>query len=180
MAQTTLAGHPLHPQLISFPLGLLPTSLALDLMHLATGDRSYADAAYYTMVGGYAGGLAAGAAGAADYFTIPPGTKSKKTANIHAVLNLGVMGLYSLNLLTRAGRRRPGPLSLLLSLLGTAGLVAAEWYGGELVYELGMRVKPATKGEAGPEWKLPGDEKLEKAFEDLQESLAPAEPASGR
>ena len=63
MPLTTFAGHPLHPQLITMPAGLLPFSLVLDLLHLKTGRRSYADAAYYTMIGGLAGGVAAGAAG---------------------------------------------------------------------------------------------------------------------
>jgi uncharacterized membrane protein len=175
MSQTTLAGHPLHPQLIAFPAGLLPTSCVLDLLYAATGDRSYADAAYYTLVGGYAGGLAAGAAGAADYFTIPPDSESKKVANVHAGLNIGVMGLYTLNLLTRATDRRPGPLSVLLSLLGTAGLVVSQWYGGDLVYKLGMRVKPAMKGDQPPEWKLPGDEKVQHAMEEFQDRLVGAE-----
>lgn len=53
MPQVTLMGHPLHPQLIVLPAGLLPFSLLLDAMHAATRDQSYADAAYYTMMGGF-------------------------------------------------------------------------------------------------------------------------------
>jgi len=174
MPVTTFAGHPLHPQLVEFPLGLLPFSFVMDLMHLATGKESYADAAYYSMVGGYAGGLAAGAAGAADYFTIPPNSQSKKVANLHATLNLGIMGLYSINLLLRRGRRPPtGVLPTFLSLLGTAGLIASAWYGGELVYELGMRVKPLMEGEQPPDLKLPGDQRLEQGFRKVEHSLAP-------
>jgi len=45
MPQVTLMGHPLHPQLIVLPAGLLPFSLLLDAMHAATRDQSYADAA---------------------------------------------------------------------------------------------------------------------------------------
>jgi uncharacterized membrane protein len=41
MAETTFAGHPLHPQLVGFPLGLLPFSLVMDFMHLATGEDKY-------------------------------------------------------------------------------------------------------------------------------------------
>jgi uncharacterized membrane protein len=134
MPKTTFAGHPLHPQLISFPLGLFPFSLAMDLLHLATGKEAYADTAYHSMVGGMVGGLAAGAAGAADYFTIPPDSESRKVANVHGGLNLGIMGLYGLNLLLRGREKKPGAVPVLLSLLGTAGLVASAWYGGELVY----------------------------------------------
>jgi uncharacterized membrane protein len=66
MKQLTLAGHPLHPQIISIPLGLFPFSAAMDVMYLATGKQSYADAAYYSLVGAYAGGLAAAAPGLPD------------------------------------------------------------------------------------------------------------------
>ncbi len=39
MAQATFIGHPLHPQLIVIPAGLLPFSLVLDLAHAKTGDH---------------------------------------------------------------------------------------------------------------------------------------------
>jgi uncharacterized membrane protein len=175
MPQTTLAGHPLHPQLIGFPVGLLPFSCLMDLLHLATGKKAYADTAYNTMVGGFVGGLAAGAAGAADYLTIPPNSESRKVGRMHAALNVGVLGLYSLNLLLRSRRKSPGLLPVALSILGTAGLVVAQWYGGELVYKLGMRVKPAMEGEQAPEWKLPGDEKIENAFIQAERRFASAQ-----
>jgi uncharacterized membrane protein len=150
---------------------LLPFSLAMDVAHLVTGRRRYADTAYHAMLGGVAGGLAAGAAGAADYFTIPANTQSSKTATVHGALNLGIMGLYGLNLLLRREERSPGPVPVLLSILGTAGLIASSWYGGKLVYELGMRVKPLMEGEPAPEWKLPGDRQIEHALQTVEEAV---------
>jgi uncharacterized membrane protein len=173
MPFTTLAGHPLHPQLVGLPLGMFPFSFAMDLMHLATGKQSYADAAYYSMVGGYVTGLAAGAAGAADYLSIPSNTESKKVANVHGALNLGIMAMYGLNLVMRRNRSS-GLLPTLLSALGTAGLVVSGWYGGELVYKLGMRVQPLMEGSDATEWKLPGDEKLASALEESVEQLTPS------
>ncbi|HEX5271841.1 MAG TPA: DUF2231 domain-containing protein [Gemmataceae bacterium] len=171
MPETTLAGHPLHPQLVAFPLGLLPFSLAMDVMHLITGERRYADTAYHAMVAGCAGAVAAGAAGAVDYFSIPKGTKSSKTANVHGAMNLGLIGMYGLNLLLRSRERSPGPLPVALSALGTAGLIMSAWFGGKLVYDLGMRVKPVMEGDKEPQWKLPGDEKIEHAFEALEHAV---------
>ena len=69
-----------------------------------TGDRSYADAAYYAIAGGCVTALAAGASGAVDYLDIPPRTKSKKTANLHALLNLSILGVWGLNYLLRQGK----------------------------------------------------------------------------
>lgn len=174
MPNTTIAGHPAHPMLVTAPLGMLSFSFAMDVLHAVTGKHSYADAAYYSLVGGYVGGLVAGAAGAADYLTIPPDSKSKKVANVHGALNLGIMGLYSLNLALRSRRRSgTGVLPFLMSAAGTAGLIASSWYGGELVYELGMRVKPLMEGDESPELKIPGDEKVAEGFRQFQEEYAP-------
>ena len=175
MAKTTLAGHPLHPQLISAPSALLPFSLVMDLMYDMTGDESYADAAYYSMMGGYLGGAAAGLAGAGDYADIPPESHTKQIANLHASLNIGIMGLYSLNLLMRRDRRpRTGKLPMLLSAVGTAGLFISAWYGGHMVYEHGMRVKGVSPVADGPEMKLPGDKQIERPFSMLEE-VAPVD-----
>lgn len=164
MPQATFAGHPLHPQLIVMPAGLLPFSLALDAMHAATGDHSYADAAYYTMMGGFVGGLAAGAAGAADYGTIPRDSEAKRIGTLHAALNVGLLALTGLNLAMRRNRRSPGPLPLLLSAVGSIGLFVSAWYGGELVYRHGMRVRSTALSGSPEEVKIPGDERSEQAL----------------
>jgi hypothetical protein len=83
------------------------------------------------------------------------------------------MGLFGANLMLRQCRRPPtGALPMLLSLVGNAGLFVSAWYGGKLVYEPGMRVKPLMEGEQPPELKPPGDEKLEEAFQNLQKEFA--------
>lgn len=165
MPRTTFIGHPLHPQMIVAPAGLLPFSLVLDLLYVRTGNRSYADAAYYAMIGGLAGGIAAGAAGAADYFTIPPDSQAKSVGRFHGLLNVGLLGLTGLNLMLRRSKKRsPRGLPVLLSLIGNAGLFVSAWYGGRLVYEHGMRVKAAEGPSHVPDIKPPGDEKMEAAI----------------
>jgi uncharacterized membrane protein len=175
MAKTTLAGHPLHPQLISLPLGMLPFSLTMDVLHQRTGKQSYADAAYYSLLGGFIGGMAAGAAGAVDYFAIPARSQAKPTANIHALLNVSLLGLTAINLLLRKNnrKRRSGPWPLALSALANAGALVSSWYGGHLVYAHGLRVKGVSEIEAAPDLKLPGDEALVETFEQLQHVAAP-------
>ena len=173
MPKSTLAGHPLHPQLIGAPTALLPFSLIMDVAHAVTGNETYAEVAYHSMLGGVVGGVAAAAAGAADYFEIPAGSHTKRIANLHASLNLGLLGLYGLNLFMRRTRKPPtGTLPMTLSALGAAGLTASAWYGGHLVYEHGMRVKGVSPVEDQPEAKLSGDKKAEKAFSKA-EKVAP-------
>ncbi len=165
MPKTTLAGHPLHTQLIVIPAGLLPYSLIMDLLHVATRKDVYADVAYHTMVGGLIGGLAAGVAGAADYLEIPRRSRSKRIANLHGALNLALLGAYGLNVLLR--RRHNGPTTafpLVLSLIGSCGLLISAWYGAELVYSHGVRVKGVSPIRHEPEVKPPGDEAMAKAL----------------
>jgi len=164
MPQVTLMGHPLHPQLIVLPAGLLPFSLLLDTMHAATRDQSYADAAYYTMMGGFLGGLAAGAAGAADYGTIPSNSKARQIGRLHGVMNIGLLALTGLNLLMRRRRRSAGALPMLVSLVTTAGLTVSAWYGGHLVYHHGMRVRGTELAGSPDDVRLPGDQAIAQAL----------------
>lgn len=164
MPQVTLMGHPLHPQLIVMPAALLPFSLLLDAMHATTRDQSYADAAYYTMMGGFVGGIAAGAAGAADYGTIPSDSKARDVGRIHGLMNVGLLALTGLNLLMRRKRRSAGALPMMMSLVTTAGLVVSAWYGGHLVYHHGMRVRGTDLAGSTEEAKLPGDQRTAKAL----------------
>jgi uncharacterized membrane protein len=168
MPQVTLAGHPLHPQMIVMPAGLLPFSLVLDLLYATTRRQSFADAAYYTMMGGLVGGLAAGAAGAADYQTIPADNPAKKVGTVHGLMNVSLLALTGMNLLMRRRRRAPGLLPILLSAVGNAGLFVSAWFGGHLVYHHGMRVRGTElAGTSGP-LRLPGDERLEQTLSQVE------------
>jgi uncharacterized membrane protein len=165
MPKITLAGHPLHTQLIVIPAGLLPYSLVMDLLHVATRKDVYADVAYHTMVGGLIGGLAAGVTGAADYLKIPRRSRSKRIANLHGALNLALLAAYGLNVLLRRSHKGPTTaFPLMLSLVGSSGLLVSAWYGAELVYSHGVRVKGVSPIEHEPEVKLPGDEAMAKAL----------------
>lgn len=164
MPQVTLMGHPLHPQLIVLPAGLLPFSFALDAMHAATRDQSYADAAYYTMMGGFLGGLAAGAAGAADYGTIPSDNKAKAVGRLHGIMNVGLLALTGLNLLMRRKRRSAGVVPMTVSLITIAGLTLSAWYGGHLVYHHGMRVRGTDLAGSPEDARLPGDRRTAELF----------------
>jgi uncharacterized membrane protein len=157
-------GHPLHPQLIVMPAALLPFSLVLDALHASTRDQSYADAAYYTMMGGFVGGIAAGLAGAADYGTIPSDSKAKSLGRLHGAMNVGLLALTGLNLMMRRKRRSAGTLPMMLSAIMTAGLTASAWYGGHLVYHHGMRVRGTELAGSPEDARLPGDRRLADAL----------------
>ena len=175
MPQSTFAGHPLHPMLIVAPAALLPFGLVMDAMYHATGKQSYADAAYYSLVGGLIGGLAAGTAGAMDYMTIERDTNIKRTANVHALLNSGALAITAVNVAARKRDPEHRGGSLLLSALATAGVMVSGWFGARMVYEQGMRVEGINPVSDSPELRPIGDEEMEQVFLKAERSM----PASG-
>jgi len=139
MTKTTFVGHPLHTILHPAPSALLPFSLVMDILYQWTDDESYAWAAYYTLVGGCIGGWAAALTGMGDLAAIATGQPGKRDAWLHAALDLAGLALASINLLYRRRRQPPaGTTALLCSSAGTVLLLAADWYGGQLVYKYGI------------------------------------------
>jgi uncharacterized membrane protein len=165
MYKTTLARHPLHPILIVGPAGLLPFSLAMDMLHRSTGEQSYNHAAYHAMSAGVTTALAAGAAGAVDYLSIPEHSPTKRTGTIHGLMNIALVAIYGLNLRMRHKEERPSGVCVALSAIGTVGLLASAWFGGHMVYDQGMRVKGRSEIEHAPDLKIPGDDAIAEALE---------------
>lgn len=172
MPKLTLMGHPAHPQFIVAPAALLPFTLVMDVLFRRTRRRSFRDAAVYSLTGAVGGGIAAAATGAMDYLAIPSGTQEKQVANVHAMLNIGLIGAATANLAIRmAGADSRDNLPLFLSALAAAGVIASGWFGGHLVYAHGVRVGEADKNEDAVG--LPGDARVKRGLEHVAHS-APA------
>lgn len=136
------AGHPIHQQLIVFPLGLLATAVVFDLLRIATGSEDFATASYLMIAAGVVTGLVAAVFGAIDYLAIPPGTRARRVGAVHGLGNVVVVGLFAVSWLLRVDE--PGHVATALAL--TLALVAAAvagltgWLGGELVGRMGVGV----------------------------------------
>jgi uncharacterized membrane protein len=140
-SRAKLFGHPIHPMLIPFPLGLLATSLVFDVIHRLTGNEPWAEVAYWMIVAGIIGGLAAAPFGWIDWFAIPEGTRAKSIGLWHGVGNVVVLALFVVSwFLRRDAPAEPGILAFVLSLAGVALAVVTGWLGGELVDRLGVGV----------------------------------------
>ena len=50
--RASIAGHPIHPMLVTIPIGLWIFSLVCDFGFVITGDSAWAITAYYTLGGG--------------------------------------------------------------------------------------------------------------------------------
>lgn len=51
-ARAKLFGHPIHQMLIVFPLGLLATSIAFDVVRVASGNDYWGEIAYWLIAAG--------------------------------------------------------------------------------------------------------------------------------
>ena len=140
-SRAKLFGHPIHPMLIPFPLGLLAPSLVFDIIHFLTGNEHWAEVAYWMIVAGIIGGLAAAPFGWIDWFAIPADTRAKPIGLYHGVGNIVVLVLFAVSwFLRRDAPNEPGTVAFILSLIGVALAVVTGWLGGELVDRLGVGV----------------------------------------
>src|SRR5690606_7887923 len=133
-------GHPIHPMLIVFPLGLLGTSVIFDVIRLLGGSELWSTMAFYLIAAGLIGGLVAAVFGFWDWVAIPD-SRAKRIGLWHALANVVVMALFFVSwLLRRDDPVRPETLALLLSFGGMAVSLLSGWLGGELVYRLRVGV----------------------------------------
>lgn len=142
----SIAGHPIHPMLIPFPIALWVFSLIADLIYFWRGNPAWEWIAFYTLVGGIVGAILAAVFGIIDYFSI----RDKKVSNIaawHARINVLALLLFaaSFYLRTNSGAWLTGgslTIPLALSVIGVASITVSGWLGGELVFKHGVAVQP--------------------------------------
>jgi len=137
-----VAGHPVHPMLIVFPLGLLSTAVIFDIAYALTGNADLSVFSFWALVAGLVGGLLAAIFGLVDWLAIPSGTRAKRIGAMHGGGNLVVVVLFFLSLLTRLSDNAylPNVVPLVLGVLGALLAVFTAWLGGELVYRLRVAV----------------------------------------
>jgi uncharacterized membrane protein len=140
-SKVKVAGHPVHPVLVVFPLGLLATAVIFDVIYLISGNPPWPLVAYYLIGAGIIGGLVAAVFGWLDWIAIPSGTRAKSVGLWHGLLNVAVLTLFLLSWLLRRGNPELPPTGAVVAgLAGTAITVIAAWLGGELVNRLGVGV----------------------------------------
>ncbi|MBW8751050.1 MAG: DUF2231 domain-containing protein [Propionibacteriales bacterium] len=135
-------GHPVHPMLIVFPLGLLATAVIFDILELITGNGDFSIAAAYAIAAGVIGGLVAAVFGLLDWLAIPTGTRARRLGLWHGGGNVVVVLLFAISWLIRANADAwdPNAAALVLSFAGVAVAGVTGWLGGELVNRLGVGV----------------------------------------
>ena len=90
-SKAKLLGHPIHPMLVVFPLGLLATAVIFDAIALARENGAWSGMAFYLIAAGVIGGLVAAVFGLIDWLAIPSGTRAKVIGLWHGVGNVVVV-----------------------------------------------------------------------------------------
>jgi uncharacterized membrane protein len=140
-SKVKFAGHPVHPMLVVFPLGLFATAVIFDIIYLVSDNSRWTEVAYYMIGAGIIGGLAAAAFGWLDWIGIPRGTRARGVGLWHGVGNVAVLGLFILSwVLRRENPDVPPTGAIVAGLTGVVISLATAWLGGELVNRLGVGV----------------------------------------
>ena len=146
-------GHPFHPILVTIPIGAWVCSLVFDIAaRFGPRPAEAGFAALWLIALGVVGAVAAACVGFLDFLAIPPQTPARRTASIHAILNLSVTGAYTANFFWRMNGDAGQPAGwgpAVLSVVSLIGLTASGYLGGKLAYHYGVRVAAETVQAGG-------------------------------
>ena len=137
----SIAKHPIHPMLITVPIGLWSFSLVCDVigMYSVHPDLWFV-LALYTMVGGILGALVAAVPGLIDLLSLRD-RRHRRIGVTHMVLNLVILAAYVLNVWLRiSAPTHTGP-PLAVSIVAIVLLAISGWLGGALVHVHGVGVE---------------------------------------
>ena len=132
--------HPLHPILVSIPIGLWTFAFVCDLIHAFGGTGLWGTVALYCVAGGVVGAVVAAVPGLIDYFFIDE-ADMKRIATMHLLVNLGAVIVFAVNLWTRFRVSSESLIPVVFSALGMATVGFGGWLGGEMVYVKVMAVE---------------------------------------
>lgn len=136
-----MLGHPVHPALVHFPIGLLLSATIADVAWMA-GLTANTQIAAVLMAGGLAGGLLAMGAGMVDL------AKLDDAVVPHAMRHMTVVGLawlgYGIALYLRrdslSANAAISTATVAISIVSALLLALGGWLGGRLVYSFGAGV----------------------------------------
>ena len=129
----SIAHHPVHPMLVTIPIGLWLFALLCDLAFVfGVGASHWFTISFYAMVVGLLGALVAAIPGTIDMLSLRGAPK--KLALAHMGLNLTVVALFAINLVLRVNGAEVAGLPLALTVIAITLLAVSGWLGGQMVY----------------------------------------------
>ena len=141
-SKASIAGHPIHPMLIPFPLALWATSFVVDVLFYFLRHPTLLVIAKFMLAAGCIAAVAAAIFGIIDWLEIKNG-EVRRVANWHARLNVAALVVFAISLFLRLGSYsdlvgRSLKIPFLLSFVGVILITISGWLGGELVFRYGI------------------------------------------
>ncbi len=137
-----IAGHPLHPMLVPFPIACFVGALITDLAYWATAEMQWANFSIWLLTAGLIMSVFAGLAGAVDFLGNRE-IRRTRPAWPHVLTNLVALALSVVNAFvhSRDAYTSVVPDGLILSAVVVVLLMFSAWMGGSMVYRYGVGVR---------------------------------------
>lgn len=134
----------IHPALVHFPIALLLSGVALDLVAWWRGKQLLVDAATWLLIAGSATGLLAANFGLLAFYTAPHANEVHQLMFWHPAIAVLSLTLFIYVAVVRWMRRgiKPAVWARLIGLLGAVTLTIAGYLGGYIVYHGGAGIEP--------------------------------------
>jgi uncharacterized membrane protein len=148
-SRVRIAGHPLHPMLIAFPVTFYTATLLSFAAYAATGDLFWWRMGLWSNVTAVLSAVVAAVPGFIDWSRgIPKRTRAHAVGRTHMLLNLAALAAFTINLIVQTNRwfelvrvaratmivTPPSPvLAIVLSSIGLLFTIAAGYLGFSLV-----------------------------------------------
>jgi len=138
-SKAALGNHPLHPLLVTLPVGAFSLVLLGDIGSLITQDPFWYRFSFDCLAVGILSALVAASVGLIDYLTVTMSAPGRKLATIHMILNLSAVVLYIIDWWLR---RHDGALGtnlwipvVVLEIIALVILGSSGWIGGKMTFE---------------------------------------------
>lgn len=140
-----IAGHPIHPMLVQFPIVCFIGALVTDVVFLNNHDAGWATASRYLLGIGIVMAALAAVAGLTDFM----GDERILCADAvkHMLANVTALVLEVVNFFIRLNSDDPiASTGIILSAVTVLILLYSGWMGGKLVFKHGIGVDDAHSG----------------------------------
>lgn len=146
--RVSIARHPIHPMLVTLPIGLWVFSLICDFAYIGTDDARWAVTAYFTLGAGIVGALLAAVPGFIDLLGLHD-QRAVRIGTYHLVLNLAIVVVQAWSFWLRMeDGGHPDVLARAISIVAVVALVISGWLGGHLVHVMGVTLPQHQEGAA--------------------------------
>jgi uncharacterized membrane protein len=137
-SKAKIAGHPIHPMLVAFPVAFYTSTLVAYAVYGASDNPFWFRVGFVANVAGVVMALLAAVPGFIDWaMGIPSHSKAKSVGLTHMLLNVGALVLFAINALLQSRQWElaapDSTVATLLALIGVGLTLAAGFFGWALV-----------------------------------------------